>query len=137
MTELLHALFGWPVIVGAARLAARLVVLHQEPGHAEETGRSALSGAVHTLLATNILIDELYNAVIVAPLLWISTNVLWHVVDEGVIDGTVNGVARGLRESGGRLREIQSGNTRSYATWVVIGAAGVTVLMLVLWRMVL
>ncbi len=91
----------------------------------------------YTLLLHKYWIDELYNAVIVAPLLWISTNVLWHVIDEGAIDGTVNGVARGLRESGGRLRQIQSGNARSYATWVVIGAAGVTVLMLVLWRMVL
>jgi hypothetical protein len=28
------------------------------------------------------------------------------------------------------LRELQSGNARSYATWVVIGAVGFTVLML-------
>ncbi len=68
---------------------------------------------------------------IVRPLVWISTNVLWHVVDEGAIDGTVNGIGRGTRESGDRLRQIQSGNTRSYATWVVIGAVGVTVLLLV------
>ena len=80
--------------------------------------------------------DELYNAAIIQPLLWISTNVLWHVVDEAVIDGTVNGVARVARESGSELREIQSGNARSYATWVVIGAVGVTVLMLGLWGMV-
>jgi NADH-quinone oxidoreductase subunit L len=81
-------------------------------------------------------VDELYNAAIIQPLLWISTNVLWHVVDETVIDGTVNGVARVARESGSELREIQSGNARSYATWVVIGAVGVTVLMIGLWGMV-
>jgi predicted amino acid racemase len=57
-------------------------------------------------------------------------------VDETVIDGTVNGVARVARESGSELREIQSGNARSYATWVVIGAVGVTVLMIGLWGMV-
>jgi NADH:ubiquinone oxidoreductase subunit 5 (subunit L)/multisubunit Na+/H+ antiporter MnhA subunit len=62
--------------------------------------------------------------------------VLWHAVDETVIDGTVNGVARVARESGSQLREIQSGNARSYATWVVIGAVGVTVLMIGLWGMV-
>jgi hypothetical protein len=48
----------------------------------------------------------------------------------------VNGVARVARESGSELREIQSGNARSHATWVVIGALGVTVLMLGLWGMV-
>jgi hypothetical protein len=33
------------------------------------------------------------------------------------------------------LREIQSGNARSYASWVVIGAVGVTLLLLGLWGM--
>jgi NADH-quinone oxidoreductase subunit L len=79
-------------------------------------------------------VDEIYAALIVRPLLWISTNVLWHVVDEGVIDGTVNSTARVARESGGQLRRLQSGNTRSYAAWVVMGAVGFTVLLLgILW----
>jgi hypothetical protein len=42
-------------------------------------------------------------------------------------------VARGAMESGGEARKMQSGNARSYATWVVIGAVGFTVLLLVLW----
>jgi NADH-quinone oxidoreductase subunit L len=89
----------------------------------------------YTLILNKYYADELYNAAIVRPLLWISTNVLWHVVDEGLIDGAVNGVARVARESGTELREIQSGNARSYASWVVIGAVGVTLLMLGLWGM--
>jgi NADH-quinone oxidoreductase subunit L len=77
-------------------------------------------------------IDELYAAVFVRPLLWISTNILWHFIDEGMIDGVVNGVAHVARKSGDELRELQSGNTRSYATWVVVGAVGFTVLLLAL-----
>ena len=84
---------------------------------------------LYLLLLHKYYVDEFYAAVIVRPLLWISTNVLWHGVDEGVIDGIVNGSARVARESGGQLRELQSGNTRSYAAWVVIGAVGVTVLL--------
>jgi len=57
-------------------------------------------------------------------------------VDEGVIDGTVNGVARVAREGGEQARELQSGNARSYATWVVIGAVGFTALMLGFWEVV-
>ena len=54
-----------------------------------------------------------------------------------VIDGAVNGVATAAREeSGGEVRQVQSGNPRSYATWVVIGAVGVTVLVLSFWGMV-
>ena len=122
------------MIVARARASHGLVVLHPEPGHAEET-RAKHARPVHASL-NKYYVDEIYNALIVAPLLWISTNVLWHVVDEGIIDGIVNGSARVARESGGKLREIQSGNTRSYATWVVIGAVGFTVLLLGLWGMV-
>jgi NADH:ubiquinone oxidoreductase subunit 5 (subunit L)/multisubunit Na+/H+ antiporter MnhA subunit len=60
--------------------------------------------------------------VIVQPLLWISTHVLWKAVDVGTIDGAVNGIAEGLTVVGDGSRRTQSGNTRSYAVWVVIGA---------------
>ena len=53
-----------------------------------------------------------------------------------MIDGTVNGVASVARIVGGQARELQSGNARSYATWVVVGAVGFTVLMLGVWGMV-
>jgi NADH-quinone oxidoreductase subunit L len=135
MLELFHALTGWPVIIALLGLVIAWWFYIKSPETPKKLAQS-LRGP-YTLVLHKYFIDELYNAVFVQPLLWISTNVFWHVVDEGAIDGTVNGVARGLRESGGKLREIQSGNARSYATWVVIGAVGVTVLMLVIWMRVL
>jgi NADH-quinone oxidoreductase subunit L len=134
MMELFHALTGWPVIIAVLGLLVAWWFYIKSPDTPKKLAQS-LRGP-YTLVLHKYFIDELYNAVFVQPLLWISTNVLWHVVDEGAIDGTVNGVARGLRESGGQLREIQSGNARSYATWVVVGAVGVTVLMLGIWGMV-
>jgi NADH-quinone oxidoreductase subunit L len=95
----------------------------------------SLSGP-YKLLLNKYYVDEIYIALIVRPLLWISTHVLWQTVDETLIDGTVNGVARVSRGLGGELRQVQSGNARSYATWVVIGAVGVTVLVLGVWGMV-
>jgi len=91
---------------------------------------------LYELVLNKYYVDEVYLALIVRPLLWLSTNVFWHAVDERVIDGAVNGVGRGARELGGELRQVQSGNARSYATWVVIGAVGVTVLVLGVWGMV-
>jgi NADH-quinone oxidoreductase subunit L len=91
---------------------------------------------LYTLLLNKYFIDEMYLAILVRPLLWISTHVLWKVVDEGVIDASVNGVADAAQFAGGELRRLQSGNARSYATWVVIGAVGVTVLVLGVWGMV-
>ena len=61
---------------------------------------------------------------------WISDKILWHVVDERVIDGTVNGVATVSRETGDRLRHANTGNIRSYATWIVLGVVVFTSLLL-------
>ena len=82
---------------------------------------------VYQLLWRKYYVDELYGALIIGPLIWISRNVLWKIIDVGLIDGTVNGLASLSRESGGGLRHMQSGNTRSYAAWVVVGAVAVTV----------
>lgn len=82
---------------------------------------------VYKLLWNKYYVDELYGAVIIKPLIWISRNVLWKVIDVGLIDGTVNGLAFLSRETGSGVRRIQGGNTRSYATWVVLGAVAVTV----------
>ncbi|MFZ0582350.1 MAG: NADH-quinone oxidoreductase subunit L [Candidatus Acidiferrales bacterium] len=130
---LLHALTGWPVIIALLGLLIAWWFYIKNPDTPKKLAQS-LRGP-YTLILHKYYVDELYNAAIVQPLLWISTNVLWHVVDEGLIDGTVNGTARVARESGAHLREIQSGNARTYASWVVIGAVGVTLLMLGLWGM--
>jgi len=90
------------------------------PSKPEELAKS-MKG-VYTTLLNKYYVDELYAAAIVRPLLWISTNVFWKTVDVGAIDGAVNGVADGLTAVGDGVRHTQSGNTRSYAVWVVIGA---------------
>jgi len=76
-------------------------------------------------------VDQLYLGAIVRPLLWLSSNVLWKVVDAGAIDGTVNGVAHGAEAVGDTLRHTQSGNTRSYAVWVIVGA--IVVFAIIFW----
>jgi NADH-quinone oxidoreductase subunit L len=86
---------------------------------------------LYVLLVNKYYVDEIYSAVIVRPLVWFSTRVLWYGVDEGVIDGSVNGIAQGTQAIGERVRRVQSGNTRSYAAWVVVGA--VLVIGLLLW----
>jgi NADH-quinone oxidoreductase subunit L len=78
---------------------------------------------IYRLLAGKYFVDEIYAALIVRPLVWISRNVLWHGVDEGLIDGTVNGVGQSAQVGGSILRRVYSGNARSYATWIVLGAA--------------
>jgi NADH-quinone oxidoreductase subunit L len=126
--ELLHALTGWPVIAAFVGLLGAWWFYIHKPDAAKRT-KQRMQG-LYALVYNKYYADEIYAALFVRPLLWISTNVLWHFVDEKLIDGTVNGVAHISSETGGQLRELQSGNARSYATWVVIGAVGFTVLLL-------
>jgi NADH-quinone oxidoreductase subunit L len=129
--ELVHAVTGPPVIVGLIGILVAWWFYIRRPDLPEKLARSM--HGLYTLLLNKYYVDEIYAAAIVRSLLWVSTNVLWHTVDERLIDGTVNGSARLAREAGGKLRELQSGNARSYASWVVVGAVGVTALLLGIW----
>jgi NADH-quinone oxidoreductase subunit L len=84
----------------------------------------------YKLLLRKYYVDELYDAVIIRPIQWISTVVLWHVMDVAVIDGAVNDVANVARGLGQELRQVQSGNGRTYASWLVMGAVAITALFL-------
>jgi NADH-quinone oxidoreductase subunit L len=132
--ELLHSLTGWPVIVGVLGLLVAWWLYIKRPDMPKRMAQSARG--LYTLVFNKYFVDEIYAALIVRPLLWISTHVFWHVVDEGAIDGVVNGAARVARASGGEVRQLQSGNARSYAAWMVIGAVGFAVLLLGLLGMV-
>jgi NADH-quinone oxidoreductase subunit L len=70
-------------------------------------------------------VDEGYGALFVKPLLALSTVVFWRGIDQGVIDGMVNGAGEASKEIGNQLRRMQSGNIRSYAAWVAAGGAAV------------
>ena len=93
---------------------------HMKPGEADELAKRMKR--TYTLLLNKYYVDELYAAVIVRPLLWLSTNVFWKAVDVRAIDGAVNGIASSTSAIGDSVRHTQSGNTRSYAMWVVVGA---------------
>ena len=121
--ELLHAVTGWPVVVAVLGLLLAWWFYIKNPNAPKRLAQSLRP--LYTLLFNKYYVDEIYALLIVRPFLWISTNVLWHGVDEGLVDGIVNGLARVASESGGQLRKLQSGNTRSYAAWIVLGASAV------------
>jgi len=77
---------------------------------------------LHTLLVNKYYVDEIYRALIVRPLVVGSSEFLWKGVDMFAIDGAVHQAARKTRGFGNTLRKMQSGNIRSYAAWVVLGA---------------
>ncbi|HEY2120049.1 MAG TPA: NADH-quinone oxidoreductase subunit L [Candidatus Acidoferrum sp.] len=110
------------LILSGVAVAAALIGLIVAWKMYSKGARQGTSTGLHKVLYNKYYVDELYQAAIVGPLMWLSRNILWKVVDVGVIDGTVNGIAHGTQAVGDTVRRTQSGNTRSYAVWVVIGA---------------
>ena len=80
-------------------------------------------GGLYEAVLHKYYIDELYAVFFVKPLIDGSTEILWHGVDQGVIDATVNNSADAARHVSDEARHMQSGNLRSYAGWVAAGGA--------------
>lgn len=66
-------------------------------------------------------VDEAYDRTIVLPTLHLAER-LWKRVDVAVIDGAVNGVARGVAWGGWIMRRLQSGQAQNYALAMTVGA---------------
>jgi NADH-quinone oxidoreductase subunit L len=89
-------------------------------------GRIAANlAALHRLLVNKYWVDELYDLVIVRPLVAVSDRVLYRVVDAGIVDGAlVNGTARGVRGLASHgLKYAQSGLAQGYIFFMIAGAA--------------
>jgi NADH-quinone oxidoreductase subunit L len=84
---------------------------------------AASLGGFYRAVSNKYYVDELYALLFVKPLLDGSTTILWHGVDQGVIDAAVNDSADAARHVSDTARHMQSGNLRSYAGWVAAGGA--------------
>ncbi|OKL42231.1 NADH-quinone oxidoreductase subunit L [Pontibacter flavimaris] len=74
---------------------------------------------LHNLIYHKYYIDEVYDAIIVRPLMWLSS-VFHRVLDVQVVDGIVNGFGKLTMYSGRTLRYVQSGATGFYLMVMVL-----------------
>jgi NADH-quinone oxidoreductase subunit L len=96
-----------------ATLARKIVPADQA---VEDTG-------VARVLNRKYYVDEIYDALVVRPLVWLSRTVLWRVVDQGVVDGAaVNGTAKLSRGLGWLGSRLQTGQVGVYVVLFLVGA---------------
>ncbi len=76
---------------------------------------------VHKLLWNKWYVDELYELVLIGPLVRFSREVLWRIIDEVIIDGAVNFVAGFLKQVADKAGRLQNGDVGNYATVMVGG----------------
>jgi NADH-quinone oxidoreductase subunit L len=118
------------VLVGVIGFAGAWYLYYKRTDLPDKLAASA--GGFYLLVLDKYRIDELYGAVIIHPLILLSTNVFWKGIDKTLIDGAVDESALGAQDVSDAMRRMQSGNIRSYAGWVAAGAAAVIVFMV--WR---
>jgi NADH-quinone oxidoreductase subunit L len=106
----LGLLFAWTLYFRRPQLPARI---------------ATSLGGLYQAVFNKYYVDQIYAAVFVKPLLDGSTTILWHGIDQGVIDAAVNDSATAARHVSDTVRQMQSGNLRSYAGWVAAGGAAV------------
>ncbi|HEY8671080.1 MAG TPA: NADH-quinone oxidoreductase subunit L, partial [Terriglobales bacterium] len=88
------------------------------------------ANSLYQAISHKYWIDEMYAALLVKPIMVISSVVLWRGIDRGVIDASLDGTADGTRDLSDDVRHMQSGNVRSYAGWVALGATAVIAYMI-------
>ena len=116
-----HFMVGGAVLVGVLGLFAGYLATSRRriPTAAEAPDDTGLA----RVLNRKYYVDEIYDAVLVRPLVWLSRVVLWKGVDQGVVDGAaVNGTAKlsqGLGWLGSRL---QTGQVGVYVVLFLVGA---------------
>jgi NADH-quinone oxidoreductase subunit L len=122
-TELLLMVASTAVALGGALTA--YLFYYAKPELPEKLATQA--HAMYSILLNKYHVDEIYDAIIVLPIVQTSREFLWKFVDVTIIDGTVNGVGNLVRGSAGGLRRMQSGYVRTYAGWILLGGVIVVV----------
>lgn len=118
-----YLLMGVSVAIAAIAIVIAIGKYRRKPDLEEATG-------LGKVLENKWYIDELYDAVIVNPLLKFA-GFLKNVVEKSGIDGIVNGVGRFVLYSSRQLRQLQSGQVGSYILFMVLS---IVVLFLVFWN---
>jgi NADH-quinone oxidoreductase subunit L len=86
--------------------------------------------ALYRLVENKFYVDEIYSAVIVTPLLMFSRLFLGGLIDSGLVNGSGAAAGATTRGFSSLVRRVQSGNIRSYAGWLALGAAAVLLVMI-------
>jgi NADH-quinone oxidoreductase subunit L len=87
---------------------------------------------LNRVLVAKFWVDEIYDLLLVRPLVVISDRLLYRGIDRGLIDGLlVNGVARSVRAlAANGFRHAQSGQVQVYLFLMLVGAVAIVALVM-------
>jgi NADH-quinone oxidoreductase subunit L len=115
------------VLAALAGLYIAYLFYYKKPGRAAALAER--NPTVYAILEHKYWVDQIYTNVLVTPLLMITRGILDLFFEQGVIDGSRILMGLVTRGAGVVVRRQLSGNIRSYAGWLAIGAAAVLAVM--------
>ena len=122
-----YTLAGISILTAFLGLFIAYVFYYKKPGTA--AALAAKYPSLYRIVDHKFYVDEIYHAAIVTPLLMFTRLILGGLVDSGLVNGfgsLAGATTRGLSYV---TRRVQSGNIRSYAGWLALGAAAVLIVM--------
>lgn len=128
-----HGAAGWGVmavatVMGVSGIAAAYYCYVLNPRLPDRLAREWQ--ALYRGSLNKWYVDEAYDRLFVRPTFTAATE-LWKRVDVALVDGAVNGVARGIAWGGWLLRLIQSGQTQHYALAMALGIVVIVTMFLI------
>src|SRR2546429_866697 len=119
----------WALVAGAVLVAALGIVgafRLLKPEALVPARRAPPETGLARLLWKKWYVDELYDALVVRPVMWLSREVLWKIVDARIVDGLlVNGTANASPAAGWLGSRLQTGEVGVYVGLFVIGVLAV------------
>jgi NADH-quinone oxidoreductase subunit L len=116
------------VLVAVAGFYIAYVFYYEKPGTAAalaERNRRA-----YNMVKNKYWVDEFYHNFLITPLLMFTRGIFELVFERGVVNGSGRAAGATTRGMAWLTRKQISGNIRSYAGWLAIGAAAVIAVML-------
>ena len=98
-----------------------------KPQIAESFAKSAKP--VHSLVANKYWVDEIYQSVVIKPLIE-GSRWLWAKADVGFIDMGTYKLTDFIRSAGDGLRSLQTGQLQTYTLMMVVGVVVTLLLMM-------
>ena len=111
-----YLLMATSVIVAALGISVAYFFYIRSPQTAERLKKNFF----YTVLLNKYYVDEIYQALIVSPIV-AGSRWVWQEFDLGIIDGAVNGSAKVVDWLARSTRQLQTGYVRQYAMAVVLG----------------
>jgi NADH-quinone oxidoreductase subunit L len=115
------------VLMAALGFYFAYLFYYRKPGTAAALAQR--SGATYTILEHKYWVDEFYTNFLVIPMLMCTRGLVELVFERGVVNGFGRASGMATRGFAWLTRSQISGNIRSYAGWLAIGAAAVLAVM--------